>query len=131
MPNVRCTFSRPSFSLRFTAVRNVRKGEQLFYSYTSPTASAHDRQKSLAPYGIVFMQCLRLCHSRVRSSSPRGRSAYQTLLQAERGIDASSWKFVPRKSLTCVFVLKQAIQKEGLETEVDFILLWLSSTGFA
>ena len=105
-------------------MRNIRKGEQLFYSYTSQTASAQDRQKGLAPYGIVC-EC-----SVCVNATPESDLLRQEVAQRIKHFYqlCEEWIEVPgsllsEKVLDPVFELKKAIQREGLETEVDFILL--------
>ncbi|KAJ3515317.1 hypothetical protein NLJ89_g1838 [Agrocybe chaxingu] len=46
------SFALSSFSMQFTALREIKAGEQLFYSYCGMFQSAADRQKELAPYGF-------------------------------------------------------------------------------
>ncbi|CAA7270097.1 unnamed protein product [Cyclocybe aegerita] len=52
MPNVMSSFALSSFSMQFTALREIKAGEQLFYCYGGMFQSAADRQKELAPYGF-------------------------------------------------------------------------------
>ena len=53
IPNVICDFSTSSFSLQFIALKAIKAGGQLFYSYVSTSECAEVRQKRLAPYGII------------------------------------------------------------------------------
>lgn len=53
MPNVKMGFSTPSFSFQFSAVVDIKAGEQLFYGYCEVEQPVADRQLNLAPYGIV------------------------------------------------------------------------------
>ncbi|CAA7270096.1 unnamed protein product [Cyclocybe aegerita] len=52
MPNVTTSFMLSSFSMQFVASREIKAGEQLFYSYCGVVQSAADRQEELAPYGF-------------------------------------------------------------------------------
>ncbi|KAJ3515326.1 hypothetical protein NLJ89_g1837 [Agrocybe chaxingu] len=52
MPNVTTSFALASFSMQFVATREIKAGEQLFYSYCMVFQSAADRQEELAPYGF-------------------------------------------------------------------------------
>jgi hypothetical protein len=42
-----------SFSLQFYAVRDIKSGEEIFYSYTNEYAPAAERRKELEPYGFT------------------------------------------------------------------------------
>jgi hypothetical protein len=53
MPNVRYYFKLNSFSMQFYALRDIKAGEQLFYSYCEPDGNLAHRQAELAPYGFV------------------------------------------------------------------------------
>jgi hypothetical protein len=126
MPNVRCTFSSLSFSLRFTAVKDIKAGEQLFYSYTPLTLSAQDRQKNLAPYGIVC-EC-----SACVNATPESDRLHQEFNQRITHFHKLSDEWVKRpgnllseKVLEPVLELKEAFEKEGLNTELNFSLLFV------
>jgi hypothetical protein len=53
MPNVRRSFKLASFSLQFSAIRDIKAGEQLSYAYCRLGQSASERQAELDPYGFV------------------------------------------------------------------------------
>lgn len=124
MPNIRCTFSSHSFSLQFTAVKDIKAGEQLFYSYTRPDLSAKARQHKLAPYGIVCE-----CYA-CANATPESDRLHQELSQRIQRFQelSNEWLQGPanrltEKTLEPLFELKGAIEKEGLETEDNYMLL--------
>ena len=124
MPNVRYNFSLHSFALQFTAVKDIKAGEQLFYSYTPQDVSAQTRQRNLAPYGIVCE-----CYACI-NGTPESDRLHEELPQRIKHFTKLSdeWVKRPQNSLTekilePVLELKNAIEKEGLETMDDYIPL--------
>ncbi|KAF8960309.1 hypothetical protein BDZ97DRAFT_1922222 [Flammula alnicola] len=53
MPNVIQRFSVDSFCLTFNAVRDIKKGEQIFYSYTGVYQPGAARQQALSLYNFT------------------------------------------------------------------------------
>ena len=126
MPNISCTFSSRSFSLQFTAVKDIKAGEQLFYSYTPQELSAQARQRYLAPYGIVCE-----CYACANATPESDRLHEEISQRINHFIKLSDeWVKRPRHSLTekilePVVELDKAIKKEGLETGNDYMLLFI------
>jgi len=52
-PNADFEFSLASFSLQVYAVRDIKSGEEIFYSYTGVQAPAAKHRKALKPYGFT------------------------------------------------------------------------------
>ena len=52
-PNIDHVFNLSAFSMTFFVIRDVKAGEQLFYSYCGIKKSASERKAELAPYGIT------------------------------------------------------------------------------
>src|SRR5258705_484014 len=46
------SFNISSFSVQFTALRDIKAGEQLYHSYCSEARTKAERQTDLAPYGF-------------------------------------------------------------------------------
>jgi len=57
LPNVSHVFKLSAFAMVFLATRDIKSGEQLFYSYCAVDQSASGRKADLAPYGIAL--CIR------------------------------------------------------------------------
>jgi hypothetical protein len=53
LPNVDYRFKLSAFAMIFYATRDIKAGEQLFYSYCAINQSASERKAELAPYGIT------------------------------------------------------------------------------
>ena len=68
VPNVQSYFKLNSFSMQFYARRDIKAGDQLFYSYCLAHGNLAERQAELAPYGFVC-KCAAACVN----ATPRGR----------------------------------------------------------
>ena len=64
LPNVTYAFKLSAFAMVFMASRDIKAGEQLFFSYCDPEQPASKRRADLAPYGIA--QCI--CSSCVNAT---------------------------------------------------------------
>jgi hypothetical protein len=53
VPNVYQKFEIPSFSVQYKARRNIKAGEQIFYTYCGLDETVAERRRELAPYGVV------------------------------------------------------------------------------
>ena len=49
-------FNIPSFSIQFIATKEIKAGEQIFFSYCGKELSAAERKEKLARYGVIC-QC--------------------------------------------------------------------------
>jgi hypothetical protein len=104
----------------FMASRDIRAGEQLFYSYCDTEQSASKRKAELAPYGIA--QCI--CSSCVNASPETDsiRETYSAQLK-EYKRQSSTWERlgkVPAGTIDELLRYQRAVVKEGLDTEVDY-----------
>jgi len=81
-PNAEFDFSLGSFSLQFHALREIKAGEEIFFSYTDEYVPAADRRKQLEPYGFI---CICTACSRATPASDKLR---QTSASEMRILDA-------------------------------------------
>jgi hypothetical protein len=70
-PNASFEFSLSSFSMQFHAMRDIKAGEEIFYSYTNIYLPAAQRRKQLEPYGFTCA-CTACSHATPESDKFRG-----------------------------------------------------------
>ncbi|KAJ2923994.1 hypothetical protein H1R20_g13105, partial [Candolleomyces eurysporus] len=99
-------FDPASFTMRFTATRDIKAGSQIFTSYTSINKTKAERQVELEPYGI---QCTCRACINATPQSDKLRKVCKTMI--------ANWK----KQCTEVWVkdpnLKESVLKPILETK--------------
>lgn len=71
-PNVSYEFSLASFSIQFHAMRDLKAGEEIFYSYTDRYLPTAQRRKQLEPYGFT---CACTACSRATPESDKVRAS--------------------------------------------------------
>jgi len=120
LPNVTHAFKLSAFAMVFMASRDIKAGEQLFYSYCSNEQSASNRKAELAPYGIA--QCI--CSSCVNATPETDtiRETYSARL-AEYKLQSLTWERlgkVPPGTIDELLRYQRAVVKEGFDTEADY-----------
>ena len=105
-------------------MKDIKAGEQLFCCYTSQSVSAQDRQKRLARHGIV---CECPACANATPESDRLRQEFPQRIQYF-GMLSDEWVRHPanclsEKLLEPVFELKEAMEKECLDSGIGFISL--------
>jgi len=117
MPNVYYAFKRSSFSLQFCAARDIKAGEQLFYSYCDVGEPVAVRRQELqSRYGFVCD-----CPACVNATPETDllRQEYDTrLLKYGEEIRHRPLHHI----LQDVFVLQRDMVKEGLHTQAPHYL---------
>lgn len=118
LPNVCHAFKLSAFAMVFMASRDIKAGEQIFYSYCGIQQSASERKAELAPYDIA--QCI--CASCV-NATPETDALRKTFSARVRGYKSQSvtWERLPNGQKLSVETLNEmlryqkAVVKEGLQ----------------
>ncbi|RXW13218.1 hypothetical protein EST38_g12633 [Candolleomyces aberdarensis] len=115
IPDVAHGFDASTFTMRFTALRDIKKGSQIFTGYTSPSATKAERQKALAPYGF---ECT--CRACVNATpqTDKLRKVSLALTQRWRSQAIKVWSKDPNlteKVLIPVLETKRRMEEEGLD----------------
>ena len=102
------------------ASRDIKAGEQLFFSYCDPEQPASKRRADLAPYGIA--QCI--CSSCVNATPETDdiRTTYHARV-AEYERRSLKWKrpgSVPAGTLQELVRYQRAVVEEGFDTEIHY-----------
>ena len=122
LPNVTHAFKLSAFAMVFFAARDIKAGEQLFYSYGSTDQSASNRKSELAPYGIT--QCI--CSSCINATPETDtiRETYRSRLEEykRQGMiwDRSGLGSVPEGTIDELLRYQRALVKEGLDTDPNY-----------
>jgi len=120
----------------FLASRDIKSGEQLFYSYCSLQQSASDRKADLAPYGIAQCICASCINATPetdalrRTFSARVEEYKRKSVIWERLPVANGWN-VPVQTLDESLGYQKAVVKEGLDTHNDYWLEFIPALGTA
>ena len=114
IPNVMHTINIPSFSIQFTALRDIKAGEQLYHSYCDVAQTKAERQTELAPYGFT---CSCLACVNATPASDNLRKTFQSRVSRLDGRKEGRelWAdLVSGKQLEAEMVA------EGLDVTLDF-----------
>lgn len=124
MPNVNVEFSVPSFSFQCSALIDIKAGEELFYSYCGPTQPVADRQRELAPYGIVC-SCPACKHA--TPETDKLRTEYKKIAMGYilknfngGGATTSGKQRVTESAIEPVIKFKDALIREGLHYTSEY-----------
>ncbi|RXW13223.1 hypothetical protein EST38_g12634 [Candolleomyces aberdarensis] len=117
IPDVGHGFDASTFTMRFIALRDIKKGSQIFTSYASFNATKAERQKALAPYGF---ECT--CRACVNATpqSDKLRKVSVALTQRWRSQAINVWPKDPNlteKVLIPILETKRRMEEEGLDTK--------------
>ncbi|KAF9474385.1 SET domain-containing protein [Pholiota conissans] len=112
--NVVRTFDIAAFAFVFTAVLDIKAGEQIFYPYCNIEASVAVRRRQLAPYGIVC-EC-RVC-TNATPESDKFREEYRSstvelFAQAQQVMTGKSWP--TNDEFRELLIFQKAAIEEGL-----------------
>lgn len=122
-PNVFQNFNLPSLSLIFIAVRDIKKGEQIFYSYTDIYQPAVARQQDVSKYG--FRCTCKACTGDTSEIDKFRTTLSETLAKLyayQKRILRNP--LVTEKALDPVYRFKADAIKAGVDTyDVDKIIL--------
>ena len=123
MPNVCHAFKLSAFALVFMASRDIKCGDQIFYSYCGIQQSASERKAELAPYDIA--QCI--CDACV-NATPETDALRKTFSVRVKEYKSQSvtWERLPKgqklplETLNEMLRYQKAVVKEGLDIKDDY-----------
>ena len=123
LPNVSHAFKLSAFAMVFMASRDIKAGEQIFYSYCGIQQSAADRKAELAPYGIE--QCI--CTACV-NATPETDTLRKTFSARVKEYKSQSvtWERLPKgrklpvETLDGILNYQKAVVKEGLDVNDNY-----------
>jgi hypothetical protein len=120
-PNITQVFNIRSFSAVFMASRDIKSGEQLFYTYCNLLTTAAERKLSLAPYGITNCTCASCTNATPETDALRTNFHTRVREYLSRSVAWNSNGDSPDKStLDEMFEFQKAVIKEGLHTQSDY-----------
>ena len=119
MPNVRKEFSTPSFSFQFSAIIDIKAGEQLFYAYCGIDQSVAKRQAELAPYGIVC-SCPACTHATPETDKLRTEYRKMSMDYIINGTGVTSGRRVAESAIKPAIQFKDALIREGLHYTSEY-----------
>ena len=111
----------------FFAARDIKAGEQLFYSYCSIEKSASQRKAELAPYGIT--QCICAACVNATPETDALRKTFNERVQEYRR-QRMIWQQLPRfpvEILDELLEFQRAVIAEGLDTDHIYWLNFLTT----
>jgi len=115
MPNVRIKFKPTSFSVQFYASRDIKTGDQLFVSYSSPRNNLADRQAQLEVFGFICK-----CPACI-NATPRADQLRKTFeIEIGRLIMAVQDPSNDQTLLENALMLEKDMVKEGLDAQIGF-----------
>jgi hypothetical protein len=124
LPNVDYRFKLSAFAMIFFATRDIKAGEQLFYSYCGINQSASERKAELAPYGITCA-CASCVHATPETDALR--KTFYARIQ-EYKTQSLTWNDFPRfpvEILDDLLRYQRAVVKEGLDNDFRYYLEFL------
>jgi len=136
LPNVSHVFKHSAFAMVFMASRDIKSGEQLFYSYCGLEQSASDRKAELAPYGITQCICA-ACANATPETDPirktftaRVKEYNKQSMIWERLPTANGWN-LPLQTVDDLLKYQKALVKEGLHTHNNYWIEFIGALGTA
>ena len=123
--NIGHAFNLSAFAMIFFVIRDVKAGEQLFYSYCGLEKSASERKAELAPYGIT--QCICAACVNATPETDAFRKTFRARIQ-EYSRQSSIWPRLPKfpvEILDDLLRFQRAAVEEGLETDNKYWLVFL------
>ncbi|KAF9532763.1 hypothetical protein CPB83DRAFT_880434 [Crepidotus variabilis] len=128
-PNIKQEFDCASFSLQFYANRDLKAGEQLFYSYCYINTGVAERRAELAPHGVVCK-----CSSCVNATpaSDKLRLTYIQESSKLHQLALANWKQGQKtdpKVFAAMLKLERDMINEGLHGEDPFYTLLVTIAG--
>jgi hypothetical protein len=110
-------FSLASFSLQFSATRDIKAGDQLCYAYCRLGQSASERQAELDPYGFVCK-----CSACVNATPESDK--FRKTFEAKVIQVTSLIKRDPNiRLLQSLLKFEQEMIREGLDGLMEFLML--------
>jgi len=106
--------------MQFIAKRDIKAGEQLFYTYCSATNGVAGRQAELEPYGFVCK-----CSACVNATpeTDKLRSSFGVRIVLFKSLVENSSTTLNHSTVEEAVQLEKEMVKEGLDSEVLFLTL--------
>jgi hypothetical protein len=104
--------------MQFHAIRDIKAGDQLFFSYCSARGSVAERSAKLAPYGFVCK-----CPACINATpeTDKLRNTFEAQIDALRKMVTGSQ--CDEAALKDALRLEQDMVKEGLDAHLAFVAL--------
>ena len=111
----------------FMATRDIKSGEQLFYSYCGLDQSVANRKAELAPYGIAQCTCASCVNATPETDAIRQTFSVRVKEYKDKSkvwdrLPTTSGRNVPVQTVDELLKYQKAVVKEGLDTHIDY---WL------
>ncbi|RXW17134.1 hypothetical protein EST38_g8720 [Candolleomyces aberdarensis] len=113
--DVDVVFEPATFTMRFTATRDIKAGSQIFTSYTSPDMTKAERQVALERYGIL---CTCRACTNATPQSDKLRKVSKTMIANWRRQCTEVWVNDPKLKesvLKPILETKRRMEEEGLD----------------
>jgi len=105
--------------MQFYAIKDIKAGEQLFYSYCEPDSNLAQRRAEIAPYSFV---CKCPACVNATSATDKLRNTFRTQIEKFEEKLASSSRLDKTAVYNAVRLEKDMV-KEGLDVEPQFVTL--------
>jgi hypothetical protein len=123
MPNVLYYFRLNSFSIQFYATRDIKAGEQLFYSYCLAASTVAERRTQIAPYGFVC-ECPACVNATPETDNLRKTFGSQiALFKKMAGGDSN---IINETAVEDAVKLDKDMVKEGLDADPQYLTLLMA-----
>ena len=120
LPNISHAFKLSAFAMIFMALRDIKAGEQLFYSYCGLHQSAADREAELAPYGIGQCVCSSCVNATSETDNIRKTFPARVTQYKRNSVIWERLGKVPPGTLDEMLSYQSAVLQEGLDTDVNY-----------
>jgi hypothetical protein len=120
----------------FMASRDIKSGDQLFYSYCGVEQSASERKAELAPYGIAQCICASCIDATAETDALRKTFSARTKEYRAKSMIwqrlpiSSSWN-LPVQTLDELLKYQKAVVKEGFDTNTMYWIEFVPALGAA
>lgn len=109
----------------FFVIRDVKTGEQLFYSYCGVEKSAYERKAELTPYGITQGICDACVNATPETDALRKTFHARVQEYSRRSAIWPRLLRFPVEILDDLLRFQRAVVKEGLDTDNKYWLVFL------
>ena len=127
MPNAVFDFDPDSFSVLYTATRNIKSGDQIFLGYVPTAMTLAQRRQAMARYKFIC-RCPACANATTESDKLRGGFPLELNDIGQSVVTASGRTPETRNLISRALRLKAAMEKEGLESEPRFSELYAALT---
>ncbi|KAF5331659.1 hypothetical protein D9611_007632 [Ephemerocybe angulata] len=117
-------FDPDTFNLSYTAMRDIKAGDQIYLSYVPATATRTHRRQGFGRYKFV---CRCSACTDATQETDKLRLDFGLLIDSLPGHSAKLLSMAQAKaSLPTIIQLKEALEKEGLDNEPRFMQVWFT-----